>query len=326
MNSIESSVKSKWFLLACGRSCFLVLLLATLTSCRFSGLAIRHESKPWSGLVLDEYTGKPIAGAKVQVATSVWRDTSSFMDIACGNSESKHIGYREVFTDTNGIYTIPTWTYDVSLGWNYSEQRVITKPGEKPIDIRPQKFDPLPSGLPIAVIRHHKHDPTFEEILEQEHRLRDEVHEGGVSNALYFYGVHNAMVENGRFVEMPEHSRSVYIRPKPELVLTRIEWFSHGRPGDWGNNDLRSIAISLFPDDAKRLEMLMRTHVGQSVYGKQFVVMIDGKPVQSLWWPPTRPTGYLFFSKDRSTDAMDQFLKRLGRKIYRSKELPLSRR
>jgi hypothetical protein len=78
---------------------FLSLVLA-LTSCSsISNLAVRYKCLSSSGLVIDDYTGKPIVGATVQVLGSI-----SLPKFPEGH-EVRNIYHITVTTDNNGIYT-----------------------------------------------------------------------------------------------------------------------------------------------------------------------------------------------------------------------------
>jgi hypothetical protein len=77
----------------------------------------------------------------------------------------------------------------------------------------------------------------------------------------------------------------------------------------------KRIAVKLFPDDARKLEILRRTRVVGAGPGliNNFVVMLGGKPTSSLWSPDSGSisVGYLYFPKDQDTHEVEQFIKNL---------------
>ena len=86
-----------------------------LTSCSsLSKLEVRYESPSFSSVVLDDYTGKPIKGATVQVSWTAFRRTGNEH-----NPDMMDICRITATTDEHGIYTIPAWTSNVGIAWEY---------------------------------------------------------------------------------------------------------------------------------------------------------------------------------------------------------------
>src|SRR5258708_1191825 len=96
----------------CKFSMFSSLALA-LTSCSsMSNSAIRYVSPKFSGVVLDDYTGKPIEGATVQVSWSALRRTGNEH-----NPDMMDLCRVTTIADKHGIYKIPAWTNKVATAW-----------------------------------------------------------------------------------------------------------------------------------------------------------------------------------------------------------------
>src|ERR1700729_271352 len=112
---------------------FLLLVFVTL-GVAFIGLVIlpktlvRYKCPSFSGVVLDDYTGKPIEGAKIEISWSALRPKgwhgSDLMDL--------HVAMA--ITDKHGIYTIPAWESEAAREWIYYEFNPsisIVRPGIK---------------------------------------------------------------------------------------------------------------------------------------------------------------------------------------------------
>jgi hypothetical protein len=302
-----------------GKSLIFTCVALNLISCSsIAEEAIRYECFSTSGLVIDEYSGRPIEGVKIQLLGNISRPT--------GNAhapEIRNVYYFSVRTDSNGIYTIPALTNEIGMDWEYYEQLLIPKTGREPQDISPSSFnDSIPSlGLVIRTVKLRQEPIARDELFEQETNITS-ISEEIPSNSLAFYTAHKVKVEGGRFIDALGLSKArglskrAYIRPKPELVITHIKSFSTStlnlyfwEPG------FKRIAVKLFPDDARKLEILRRTRVVGAGPGliNDFVVMLGGKPTLSLW-PPNSGSisvGYLYFPKDQDTHEVEQFLKNL---------------
>jgi hypothetical protein len=285
-------------------------LVLALTSCSsISNLAVRYKCLSSSGLVIDDYTGKPIVGTTVQLLGSI-----SLPRFPEGH-EVRNVYLVTVTTDENGIFTIPAWTNEVAIDWDYFENTLISKPGNPP-RINPYDFKgdvPPPHGSVIRTVTLRQNSLTKEELIEQEKRLLVDTPKEVLSNSLVFYTAHQNMVEDGRFIEARGLSVGTYIRPKPELIVPHIKSFSSIEASAFGSRDYKAIAITLLPADAKKLEVLRRTRVGADRSINEYVVMLGNKPTSSYWDsdPHFMPIGYLLFPKNQDTHDVEQFLKNI---------------
>jgi|GEM_PF-4480437 len=143
---------------------FLSLVLALTSGSSISNLAVRYKCLSSSGLVIDDYTGKPIVGAAVQVLGSI-----SLPRFPEGH-EVRSVYLVTVLTDTNGIFTIPACTNEVAKDWDYYEQTLISKPGNPP-RINPDDFKgdvPPPHGFVIRTVTLRQEPIARDELFEQE--------------------------------------------------------------------------------------------------------------------------------------------------------------
>jgi hypothetical protein len=172
---------------------------------------------------------------------------------------------------------------------------------------------PPPHGSVIRTVTLRQNSLTKEELIEQEKRLLVDTPKEVLSNSLVFYTAHQNMVEDGRFIEARDPSKGAYIRPKPELIVTHIKSFSSSETSAFGDRDYKTIAITLLPADASKLEVLRRTRVGADRSINEYVVMLGNKPTSSIWMPGARfiPSGYLLFPKNQDTHDVEQFLKNI---------------
>ena len=275
------------------------------------GVVTRYECPPSSGLVTDDYTGKPVKGAIVQVVANTSHP------IFPEGSEARIVCHATVTTDENGIYTIPAWTNTIASGWDYYEQILISNPGEKPKNINPYNFAQAitPNEKFVKTVKWRLDPITRDELAEQEKRLNTSMPEDVLSNSLTFYTAHDEMVENGRFIDTPDLPHEGYIRPNPELVVIRIESFSDNVQNGFRGNG-RTIEITLFPSDARKLEVLMGTRLSNSHKAlNKMVVMLGDKPLSSLWEIDShlKPSGYLFFRDGEDNQEAVHNLQKLVR-------------
>lgn len=80
-------------------------LALALTSC---SLPVRYKCSAFSGVALDNYTGKPIEGARVQVSWTALRSRGS-LNFVDARVDAVTLNAASTETDKNGIYTIPAW-------------------------------------------------------------------------------------------------------------------------------------------------------------------------------------------------------------------------
>ncbi len=269
----------------------------------FPKTLIRYKCPSFSGIVLDDYTGRPIEGAKVRVSWGAlrgrWPEGSDLMDLHTVT----------VATDRNGVYTIPAWESEAAREWVYYEFNPnisVANPKEKP---NPQieeiqrglnqihdesTFSANSHGFALQTINLK---PPEWAISEEEIRVREnpvavpEITEEVSSNSLTYFIVWNKMVENGRPIDTVDFPKIGYIRPKPDLVITRIQsyttnvakdflymnWHVIGMPDD--QPFASGFSITLFQEDAKKIAELER----KQIRSRNLLFMLGDKPLAETY-------------------------------------------
>jgi hypothetical protein len=330
------------------RTFFIFSFLAlALTSCSpFSKLQVRYVCPSFSGVVLDDYTGKPVEGAKVNVSWSAlrhkWPEGSDSMDLHAATA----------VTDKNGIYTIPAWESEAASEWRYYEFNPIisvSDPRTKP-DPQMEKFQrdvawiestgphysPTSNHFAYKTVKVELPDWAIsqEEVSEREKgNMFPDVADEVLSNSLSYYVVHKNIVENGRYINSTDFLTTGYIRPKPDVLITNIKSFSINLPNDVLNKDwprpnfhfantdkqepYSAFSITLFTKDAQKVARLEWANNG----GNDLLFMLGNKPLAANYLstgkfdkipiPTNSQTIYLPLREHQDIHEIEQALQKL---------------
>ncbi len=324
----------------CKFALFSFLVLFLTNNSLFAGLGIRYESPSFSGVVLDDYTGKPIEGAIVQVSWTVVRRTGNEH-----NPDMMAICKITTTTDTHGVYTIRAWKHTLSMDWELygadwlhadNPQCSVSIP-KNSLEHQPDQiqFDSNRSdvshGLPIWIKRLQ---PPEWAISEEEVNAREnatpasEISDIDLSNSLAYYVIYGNKIENGRPIDTLGFS-SGYVRPTPDLIIKHIKSFSTNLPKDFLYDNWHGLSteeewtsvfsITLFQDDAKKIAELDRKCIGS----KDLLFMLGNKPLaethmamnagsaDSIPIPKGPQTIYLPLRRNQNIQGISEELKKL---------------
>jgi len=94
------------FLAVCSLILFLLIAPKTL---------IHYKSTSFSGIVLDDYSGKPVEGARVTVSWDAFRGRWP------EGSDMMNLHTVTISSDKAGVYTVPAWEVKAPREWVYYE-------------------------------------------------------------------------------------------------------------------------------------------------------------------------------------------------------------
>jgi hypothetical protein len=328
---------------------FLVFLILLVTrNISFAGLAILYESSSFSGVVLDDYTGKPVEGAIVHVSWTAIRRTGNEHD-----PDMMDICRVTAITDKHGVYVIPAWNRKMAKEWEmYGEgwlhadnpQCTISTPKNNvkaptpaaQIQFDLNRDDKGPSVFPashgLVVWRKNLKPPEWaiseDEVQERENPVAPGIADDVFSNSLKYYFIHENQVENGRLIDTTDFPKIGSIRPYPDLTISRIKSFSMNEEGGdiWHVIDLpenqhvkRGFSITLFQNDAKKVAEMDRKCIRSSnllyILGDQPLaetyMKTDADSADSITIPTGPQTIYLPLRNNQDSQEISNALQKL---------------
>jgi hypothetical protein len=303
---------------------------------------VYYKSPEISAVVVDAYTGKPIEGASVYVHWGALRPRGGLFS---ESSDARDLHVATASTGKDGTFTIPAWgPVGAARAWTFYDWDPavsVTKPGYK-VANKSNRYNqsrvthdaPYYGTVTLRL-------PTWAGDRIELERL--EGTDLGVatstllntsgevdSNGLSYYEVSEKMVEGGRLIDTEDFPKVGYIRPTPEVVINSLHSIAtntiHTRLYDQPTGAVEesstvAVAITLFPDDARRVAELLRKNLGKhdlllmlgdTPLGKMDSAMSADTP-DSVPVPSGPKTMYLPLRKHQDAQLIEHDLRELVR-------------
>ena len=303
---------------------------------------VYYKSPEISAVVVDAYTGKPIEGASVYVHWGALRPRGGLFSESIDTME---LHAATASTGRDGTFTIPAWgPVGAERSWNFYDWDPavsVTMPGYKVANesnrYNQSRVTPDAPYRGMVTLR----PPTWAGDRIELERLEGtdlgvatstllNTSGGVASNGLSYYEVSEKMVEGGRLIDTEDFPKIGYIRPTPEVVINSLQSVAtntiHTRLYDQPTGAVEesstvAVAITLFPDDARRVAELLRKNLGKhdlllmlgdTPLGKTDSAMSADTP-DSVPVPSGPKTMYLPLRKHQDAQLIERDLRKLVR-------------